>query len=739
MPKISEIRLRDIERKIMSEEDYKLTQEEKEYLVKKAKEYWDDHPDVKARFPRFKKILAWVAGYQYVDYNRESKTIQPVKLQRTRKLVFNRLKPYVRTVLGKMTSVPPQTGVVPKTNEYEDEAAARVGDLVIEALSAPEKINIANVRKLFYLWVILLNRAALRVYWNEDAEGLKGYEQEEEKDEEGNIIGSKFSEVTEPGDIAIEAVSPFNCRSDPLFFDHDKWRWFIYADYADAEALEEEYELEPGSLGSERDEHLDDAYSLTQTGDVEFNQGQSSEEEDISGRKVIRLEYWTPGMYAIIAGKKLLKYGKNPYKEIPYFVFEERLVPVDNYEKGIIFNDSLIKDLIPVQREYNRFMSLMSLGIERMTKVKVMAPFDSLVNKKQVYDDGGLVIVDYNRNMGEPHQLKLDSLPPFILQYKQELERELESGGNVHEASFGRLPERASHASGALVNLLVEQDDITFDPITREVDAVFSRAWTLALRIVQDNYVTKRLLRVIGRDSVDSVVYFEGADLKGNTDVQVTPQVGLPRSRPLRVQWIMNMRQAGLIPDDKMALELMEFGQAKRVYEDVLLHEHRARRENLQIEQAQDLNNVAPPTPQMQMPGMPQPGMPQQPQPPSPAQQMAQSMIYDGDDDTVHLKFHERDRLSAKYEKYSEGQKECLTAHIALHKQRQQQAQQAQMQQVVQQTMMLEQAKATAKAQAKVQAQAAVAGQPGGEGIPPGSIPNEQGTPAPGEGQPPVL
>ncbi len=166
-----------------------------------------------------------------------------------------------------------------------------------------------------------------------------------------------------------------------------------------------------------------------------------------------------------------------------------------------------------------------------------------------MYDDGGIIIIDYNSAMGSPHQLKLDPLPPFALEYKQNLERELESTGSVHEASFGRLPERASHASGTLVDILVDQDDAVVDPMVKDVDYVFSQAWSYALKLVQDNYTRPRLLKVTGADNIGGVIEFEGADLKGNTDVKVTSQIGLPRSRPLRAQYILNMRQMQLLND----------------------------------------------------------------------------------------------------------------------------------------------------------------------------------------------
>jgi len=205
----------------------------------------------------------------------------------------------------------------------------------------------------------------------------------------------------------------------------------------------------------------------------------------------------------------------------------------------------------------------------------------------------------------------MDSTPPMAMPFKQELERDLENLSGVHEVSFGRLPERASHASGALVSLLLEQDDNILDPLIKIVDQeVFSsRPGLYVLTLVQRNYQEPRLLKLIGRDKEESVFHFKGADLNGNTDVYVTTNVSLPKSHALRTEWIVRLAELGLLKDPKTVLELLEFSEAKKLYEDELLHEKRAERENYLIERGEVLNPEA-----------------------------ALSLLYQLDDDITHLK-----------------------------------------------------------------------------------------------------
>lgn len=671
-----ELKLRSIEKKILAGKE--LDDDEREHVVKKVNDYWEGHPDVTNRYPRWKKFIAWVAGYQSYDYNKLTKQLVQVPVNRKRKLVFNRIRTFVRTLLAKLAADVPQAGVIPKTSDDDDIEAARVGDKVIEGLA--EKLNIHDQVNKLRLWLIICNRGYLRVFWNKEDYGILGYTQEaildEDTLEETGEMGAA-EEIPDEGDVCIEAISPFNCRPDPLYHDRKKWRWFLYGEEVDASELEEEYDLKEGTLvpGSNV---LDDAYTLDFQDEQDIIIDVPTKDDDITGRTTVLKEFWTPNIFIFVAGKKLLDYGLNEYGTIPFFPAEERLVPIDNYEKGFTYNESLVKDAIPIQREYNRFVSIMSLALERASKLKILTPLGSLMNKKQWTNDYG-VFIDYNPKGGQPpFQAKMDTLPQFMPQFKTELEREFEVAFGAREASFGRLPERASHASGTLVNLLLEQDDVLLNPLAAAINRALSEAWSLALKIVQDNYGISRLVKYMGEDGSESVLKFKGSDLQGNTDVRVVSQTGLPKSRALRIEYIMQLRAAGLLTDDKATLEMLEFGNAEKIFKDNLVHEKKAYRENRLIEENPEI------TPKE-----------------------TQGWLHPLEDSMAHLKIHMRDRFGVKFEnKYTPEQQQTLDQHLM------------QTYQVYQQMMMqMQQAQAEGQAsqsQAQPQKRQAAGGEQGG-------------------------
>ncbi len=307
----------------------------------------------------------------------------------------------------------------------------------------------------------------------------------------------------------MESVSPFNCRVDPLYFEHEKWRWFVFGEEVDAAALEDEYNVKKGTL-QETSQVLDTAYDLESYDTFGTISGESSTQEHVTGRTIVLKELWTPRIFVFIAGNEILDYGAHDYGEIPFYSVEERLVPISNYEKGFQYNEPLIKDAITIQREYNRMYSLKSIALERASQLRVLVPFGSMLSKKQMTNDYG-TFIDYNPKMGaKPHQMKLDPLPAFVETYTNNLEREFEMAFGVREASLGRLPERASHASGTLVNLLLEQDAVLLNPLLATINKALSKAWSLALRIVRDNYDLDRLIKYTGEDEQRSVMKFKG-------------------------------------------------------------------------------------------------------------------------------------------------------------------------------------------------------------------------------------
>ncbi len=632
------INIRSIEKKIVANKE--LNQDERVHLTKKTEDFYNQHPDVKFSHPRWKMFLSWVAGYQNHGYSKRRGTMVPIDNPTgKRRLVFNRLKVFVRKMLSKLSTNIHQAGVVPNTADNDDIDAAELGDQVCAGIY--KKLKFRQLLRDLKLWLIIINRAYIRVFWNEEDHGTLGYRNRPEVDEDGEAIlndagepeeTDEIEEITESGDIGVEVVSPFRCRSDSLHSDRKKWRWFVYADEVDAEALEEKYDLEPGSL--------QDVSNQLETPDMEMAEGgqivlSPDRKDDVRGRTVWKYHLWTPKIYAFIAGGKILEKGVNKYKEIPFFEFEETIVPHQDAERKLTYNDSLVRTALPVQKDFNRTMSSISEALQKLAKPKILLPLNSVISRKSWTNDFA-TFIDVNTAQGKPEQMKLDPLPPFVQVYKQELEREMEHMWGIHEGNFGQLPKRASHASGTLVNILLEQDDETLVPMLQMIDDGLSGVWSFILRMVQDNYDASRLLKFVGEDGQELVRAFSGADLRGNTDVEVSSETGLPRSRALRTEFIVNLQKEGYL-SHKQALQLMQLGNTQKMFKDQFVHEKRAMRENALIERNPEINP-----------------------------EETVKWVYPLEDHITHLPIHVATRVSVKYERWTDNQKQALDKHIEI-------------------------------------------------------------------------
>jgi PAS domain-containing protein len=633
-------------------EGKKLTDSQEAQVASIAKNYWDNHPDVTIRYPRWKKYIAWVAGYQTYDYNKVTKKLVEVPVDRRKgNIQVNKLRPMVKVLLSKLRDDRAHKHVLPATDDYDDIESARAGEKIIEGIQ--DRVDWDSELEKARLWAILCNCAYFRVFWNEEKEGILGYEQPTYTDDLGNEhTGEESQPIIEEGDVDVETISPFNCRHDPLYTEEGKWRWFIYGEEVSCEEIEEKYDLKRGTV-TDVSSTLKDAYELQYTDTSgAFNQA-GSKSDSVRGDSTTYMELWTPEVYFFLAGNKVLEYGTHDYGEIPFYKVSESVVPIGTYERGLSYNESPIKDFIPLQREYNRQYSLMSVAIERASKLKVLAPLGAMLNKKQWTNDYG-VFIDYDKHKGEPYQMKLDPFPPHVQSYKGYLERDMEDVLNVHPVSMGQLPERASHASGTLAGLLLQQDDVTLTPLIRALNRASGKAWTMVLRLIQKYYSAARLLRYTGEDGAFQVKYFKGADLRGNTDVRITSESGLPKSLPMRVEYIMRLFESGIIQDPQMILEMMEFGQAKKIFKDVQVHERKAHRENELIKSNPKLTTAD-----------------------------VGGFLYPLESHMVHLNIHLRERLSAGFERQEKGVQDLMDFHIqktyeAIQGIQQQQAEQGQ-------------------------------------------------------------
>lgn len=143
---------------------------------------------------------------------------------------------------------------------------------------------------------------------------------------------------------------------------------------------------------------------------------------------------------------QLVRVEETKYRRYPFFSYNPE------HEPGAIYSDAWIKDLIPMNKALDKGVSQIEGYVERMLKGKYL--IKQGVEVSTMTDKGAEKI--YYKGSVAPTQLQLQPLPSTPFSHTNNLERWIEEGGGMREASLGRAP--AGIQSGKGVEALQAAD-----------------------------------------------------------------------------------------------------------------------------------------------------------------------------------------------------------------------------------------------------------------------------------------
>jgi hypothetical protein len=128
---------------------------------------------------------------------------------------------------------------------------------------------------------------------------------------------------------------------------------------------------------------------------------------------------------------------------------------LEHIESGKFYGTSIIEDLLPVQKEYNRTRSQIIENKNRMAKIQLMAPRGSIEVQKVTSEPGQVIL--YTPGYAPPQPIPLQNLPAYVLQEVQQLQQDMDDISGQHEVSRGQNPAQVTAATA--LSYLQEQDD----------------------------------------------------------------------------------------------------------------------------------------------------------------------------------------------------------------------------------------------------------------------------------------
>jgi hypothetical protein len=592
-------------------------------------------------------------------------TVPPAPYYKARP-VINKIRPLLRTEMSKLTAQKPNAFIVPASSDDRDMYAANAGEQIWDSIYRDKKYHSKLRRSVF--WACITGNGFIKSYWDEE-------------------VHDPLSD--QPGDICFSSITPFHIFVPDLKEeDIEDQPWVIHAQLRNAEELSNFYKR-PVNFERAAGDLLEDSF-INVMGIQQWEKNKNVLVLECWVRPGVCKEIPEGGMY-VIAGNQVI-YGSNGW---PYEHNKYPFAHVGHVQSGKFYRDSVITDLIPLQKEYNRTRGQIIEAKNRMAKPQLAAEMGSLDPSKITSEPGQVIL--YRPGFQAPQPIPLQGIPSYVLDELERIKQDMDEISGQHEVSRGQTPPGVTAATA--ISYLQEQDETKLSFTYDSIEEATEKVAFMSLSYVKQFWDEERQVKVTGLDGSFDVMAFRGSDLRGNTDIRVEAGSALPTSKAAKQAFIMDLMKMGFI-DPQKGLEVMEIGGINKIYEQVQTDVRQAQRENLRMAQATEeivaqdkqmkedewlaspegqdavTNGALVTNPQTGQRLLVQPPDPNTPPEPGtdPSQPIVSEIpvplivpVNSWDDHRVHIERHNNYRKSQSFEQLEKGAKDLFEAHVQAH------------------------------------------------------------------------
>lgn len=467
----------------------------------------------------------------------------PVPPWRVR-LIINKIRVIVRTELSKLCKENPRAFVVPASTEDKDLAAARAGEAIYEYLH--RTLELKKIIRRAEFWSVICGNGFIKDWFDP----------------------SQMDENQQQGKIFVEPISPFHFYVPDVEEEElEKQPFVIHELGKDPDWVKERYGKEV------------QADSGAAPVDMRFLQslGISKKKSNYVSVKEIWIKpnaKFPQGLVCSWAGEQILA----KFEGWPFSHGQFPFTKLDAIPTGRFYSDSIVTDLIPLQKEYNRTRSQIVEAKNRMSKPQLIAPRGSIDPNKVTSEPG--LIISYTPGFAEPKPLPLQNLPSYVIQEVERIQTDMNDLSSQHEVTKGQTPPGVSAATA--ISYLQEADDSKLKYAVDSLEEGIEKIGRHLLGHVRDFWVAERTIQVIGTNGAWEAHEFSNSNIAGNTDLRIEAGSAQPTSRSGKQAFIMELGKMGWIPPAR-ALKYLEMSETGRLYEEMQLDTRHAQRENLKI------------------------------------------------------------------------------------------------------------------------------------------------------------
>ena len=498
--------------------------------------------------------MAFYGGNQYVQFRKTSDNgpydlyTPPAPYYRPR-IVINQTRKIIRKEVARLTAQKPNAYIVPSSSEDADVFAAQAGEQIWDSLWRRLKFN--RVLRQAVFWQAVCGTGFIKTYWDT------------------NKVDPNNPGIY--GDICIENISPFYIFVPDLLAEElEDQPYLIHAQVRDKSWIRRVFGVEPE----------DTRVAMT---DEKLQQVLGIQRQNNKKDQSIILEVWVKpgylpelpngGMFTVVGGQVVQGFDKWPYEfsEYPFSKLDATLT-------GKFYKDSIIVDLIPLQRELNRTRSQLIEAKNRTAKPQLIAQRGS-VNPKMITTEPGQVI-EVAVGFEMPQPLPIQNLPTYVTEEINRLYDDLADLSGQHEVSNGSTPPGVTAATA--ISFLQEQDEGLVAPNFSSIEEAIEKIAGQCLMYVQMFWDEDRIVKVVGIDGTFDAQTFKSSSLRGNADIRVESGSALPTSRAAKQAFLLDLMKMGFIPPND-GLEMMELGGLNKIYERLQVDRRQAQRENMKM------------------------------------------------------------------------------------------------------------------------------------------------------------
>lgn len=533
----------------------------------------------------------------------------------------NRILRVVRTEITKLSKEEPQWYCVPASTEEKDRLAAMAGDSISEYILRTKYFNQKRMEATF--WAAICGTSFLKNYYDSE----------------------KLDIDKLPGKIGFEAVPAFQLFVPNLqTVDIQDEPYVIHARTMDPEAVYQSFgvELQPettsstilearflSSLGIKQNQNKETKLCYIKENWVkpcrDFPQGamfvtsenkviyiyqpakdpeSSQDQMQLPGMNVempkpssgngdvalpVSDNQESDGEAQIFGPMSDLPGMMNYQHEYPYPHGRFPFAKIDHVPTGMFYAESVIKSLIPLQKEYNRTRSVMLENRNLAGKPQWGYITGSIDPKKFTSKPGLLLAVQLGFDF--PKALDQPELPPSVTNELEVTVRDMDDAASQYEISKGRTPPGVEAAS-AIAYLQEENDTVMYHTVA-SLEAAVQETGVQVLANVHAFWPTDRIVSMTSKNQFMETRQFKKSDLNPIMDFRVEPGSMAPRSQAAKQAFIIELMKMGVI-DPTKALKYLQMNETNKLYDEMMLDVRHSQRENVFMSQGQYLYKIDP-------------------------------------------------------------------------------------------------------------------------------------------------